>query len=112
MTGEQIKALRAELGCTARELATALGVGQDDVLAWERGDRFATKRHVDAMAKLRAAGPGAVPRKPRKGAPVATSPMKGLADPELWRLLRKLLAHTELRAAVDELAASYADPAD
>jgi transcriptional regulator with XRE-family HTH domain len=111
MTGEEIKALRAELGCTARELASALGLAQDDVLAWERGERFATKRHAEAMAKLRAAGPGAIPRKPARTTQ-AQGPMRALADPELWQLLRKLLAYPELRHEVRALAARYDDPTD
>jgi transcriptional regulator with XRE-family HTH domain len=107
MTPDEMKALRAELGCSARELAGALGVEQGDVLAWERGERFPTKRHVEAMDALRRAGPSAIPRK-RKGAP--PSPLHALADPELWRLVRKLIAHPELRSAVARLAADYADP--
>jgi hypothetical protein len=35
-----------------------------------------------------------------------------LADPELWRVVRKLLAHAELRKRVTELAAGYSDPAE
>ena len=35
-----------------------------------------------------------------------------LADPDLWRLLRKLIAHQELRTAVAKLAEAYDDPAD
>ena len=108
MTGDDIKALRAELSCTARELAGALGLEQDAVLAWERGERFPTKRHVGAMNELRARGPGAIPRKARKA--VTVTPMQALADPDTWRLVRKLLAHAELRAAVTELAARYEDP--
>lgn len=111
MTGEDIKALRGELACTARELAGALGVEQEDVLAWERGERFPTKRHVDAMTKLRAAGPTAIARKPKKAA-AAADPLRGLADPELWQLLRKLLAHPALRDEVRAIAARYADPVD
>ncbi len=62
------------------------------------------------MEELRAKGPSAVPRKRRKGAPA--SPLHALADPELWRLVRKLLAHPELRSAAQKLAESYLDPAD
>jgi hypothetical protein len=59
------------------------------------------------MNALRAAGPGAVPRK-SKGA----SPMKALADPLVWELLRKILAHKKLRDETAKLAAGYPDPAD
>lgn len=111
MSPDQIKALRKELGCTARELGAALGVDQQTVLAWEREELFPTKRLCDAMAELRAKGPAAIPRKPRrKGAP--QTPMAALADPEVWRLLRKLVAHADLRAAVEELAEGYQDPAE
>src|SRR6185436_17636466 len=91
MSPEDIKALRQELGCTAKDLAAALGVEHELIVAWERGELFPTKRHCDEMAALRAKGPSAVPKKQRrKGAPV--SPLHALADPELWRLVRKLLA--------------------
>jgi transcriptional regulator with XRE-family HTH domain len=111
MSPEAIKALRQELGCTARELAGALEVDQETVLAWERADLFPTKRHVDRMEDLRRRGPSAVPRKQRRrNAPA--SPVHALADPALWRLLRKLIANAELRAAVEKLAEAYPDPAD
>jgi transcriptional regulator with XRE-family HTH domain len=103
MSPEDIKALRRELGCTARDLGAALGVEQDAILAWERGDLFPTKRHCDAMAEIA--------RKRRKPG-AATSPMAALADAETWRLFRKLLAHPELRAAAQDLAARYPDPSD
>jgi transcriptional regulator with XRE-family HTH domain len=110
MSPEDLKALRQELGCTARELALALAVEADLVTAWERGDQFPTKRHVGMMEDLRRKGPGAVPRKRRKAA--APSPLHALADPELWRLVRKLLVHAELRLAAEKLAEGYRDPAD
>ncbi len=110
MTGDEIKAIRTELRCTARELAAALGLEQEVVLSWERGDLFPTRRHVDAMTKLRAAGPAAIPRRPKKSA--APSAMRALADPEVWQIVRKIIAHPELRAAVGELAARFSDPSD
>src|SRR3954471_11190835 len=109
MKGDAIKSLRKDLGCTARELAGALGLEQETVLAWERGDLFPTKQFVDRMEAIREAGPSAVPRR-KRGAPV--SPLHALADPELWRLLRKLIAHPALRDAASKLAEAYADPAD
>jgi transcriptional regulator with XRE-family HTH domain len=109
MAPEEIKALRQELGCTAREFAAALGLEQDAVLSWERGDLFPTKRLVGKMEELRKQGPAAIPRK-KKGSPA--SPHSVLADPTLWKLLRKLIAHPELRAAVGKLAEPYSDPAD
>lgn len=106
MTGEDVKALRGELKCTARELAATLAVVQADVMAWERGDAFPTKALVDKMTALRAKGPGAIVRKSK-----GTSPMKALADPALWGIVRKLIAHKKLLAEVTKLAEAYPDPA-
>jgi DNA-binding transcriptional regulator YiaG len=106
VTPDEIKALRKELVCTAKELAQALGIEQSTVLAWEKGDLFPTKAFVDKMAQLRARGPAAIPKK-AKGA----DPMKVLSDPALWELLRKLVAHKKLRDEVVKLAAAYGDPA-
>ncbi len=111
MTPEDLKSLRTELDCTARDLATALGVEQETILAWERGELFPTKRFVTKMQALRSAGKAAIPRKPRK-ATAATSPMAVLADPATWRLVRKLVAHADLRREVMKIAEAYPDPAD
>lgn len=111
MSPEDVKNLRTELDCTAKELATALGIEQETILAWERGELFPTKRFVTKMEALRSAGKSAIPRKPRKTA-VATSPMAVLADPATWRLVRKLVAHADLRREVSKLAEAYPDPAD
>src|SRR4051812_16997149 len=104
MAPEDIKALRKELGCTARELATALGIEQEEVLAWERGDLFPTKQWVSKMETLRAKGPQAIPRK--KKTQRGQTPMVALANADVWRLFRKLLVHPEFRASVAELAES------
>jgi DNA-binding transcriptional regulator YiaG len=109
VTPDEIKALRRELSCTAKELAQALATDQATVLAWEKGDLFPTKAYVESMAKLREKGPSAIPRKAKGAQP---SPMKVLADPALWELVRKLIAHKKLRDEVQKLAASYADPAE
>ncbi len=111
MAPEDIKALRQELSCTARELAAALGLEQDAVLAWERGELFPTKRLVGKMEELRKQGPAAIPRTSKKKSS-PSSPHAVLADPTIWKLLRKLIAHPELRAAVVKLADPYSDPAD
>jgi predicted transcriptional regulator len=105
---DEIKALRKELSCTAKELAATIGVDQKDVLAWEKAELFPTKVFVDKMEALRAKGSGAVARK-AKG---AVDPMKVLADPELWEIVRKLAAHKKLRGEVARLAAPYSDPAE
>ncbi|MCC6646164.1 MAG: helix-turn-helix transcriptional regulator [Polyangiaceae bacterium] len=109
MLPDELKALRATLKCTARELAAALGTDQATVLAWEAGELFPTKRHVDRMRELEAKGPAAVPKKAKGAAP---SPLKLLADPAVWALVRKLLSHKKLRDEVARLAADYPDPAD
>jgi transcriptional regulator with XRE-family HTH domain len=109
MSPEDIKALRQELGCTARELATALGSEQETVLAWERGDLFPTKRLVGKMEELRKKGPAAIPKRKKGQNP---APLHLLASPDLWLLVRKLIAHPDLRAAAMKLAEGYADPAE
>ena len=107
VTGDDIKALRKELSCTAKELASALGLDQATVLAWEKADLFPTKAYVDRMQELRARGPGAVPRKTKAGG----DPVKALADPQVWEVLRKIAAHKKLRDEVIKLADKYPDPA-
>jgi transcriptional regulator with XRE-family HTH domain len=108
VTPDDIKALRKELACTAKELAAALGVDQATVMAWEKAELFPTKAYVERMSELRAKGPGAVPRKAKGAEPPLG---KSLADPQVWELLRKLAAHKKLRDEVAKLAEKYADPA-
>ena len=108
MSPDEIKALRKDLACTAKELAAALGVEQATVLAWEKAELFPTKAFVDRMGDLRAKGPGAVPRKSR-GA--EANPMKSLADPQVWELFRKIAANKRLRDEVLKLAEKFPDPA-
>jgi transcriptional regulator with XRE-family HTH domain len=105
---DEVKDLRKELSCTAKELAAALGVEQSTVLAWEKAELFPTRAFVDRMVELRAKGPGAIPRKAR-GA--GSDPVKSLADPKVWELLRKIAAHKKLRDEVAKLAERYPDPA-
>jgi transcriptional regulator with XRE-family HTH domain len=107
VTPDDLKALRKELSCTAKELATVLGLEQATVLAWEKGELFPTKPFIDKMEALRAKGPGAIPKKAKGG-----SPMKQLGDPLVWELLRKIAAHKKLRDEVAKLAAGYPDPAE
>ena len=107
MTPEELKALRKDLACTAKELAAALGLEQSTILAWEKGDLFPTKQYIDKMEMLRSKGPGAIPRK-SKGA----DPIKALTDPAVWELVRKIAAHKKLRDEVAKLAAPYKDPAE
>jgi transcriptional regulator with XRE-family HTH domain len=107
VTPDDIKALRKELACTAKELAAALGVDQATVLAWEKAERFPTKAYVEMMSDLRARGGGAIPRKAKGGA----DPLKSLADPLVWELFRKIAANKKLRDEVAKIAKSYPDPA-
>lgn len=108
MTPDELKALRKELGCTARDLATTIGVDQETVMAWEKGDLFPTKRSVELLEDLRKKGPSAILKKPRKGASV----MDLLGDPALWGIVRKLLVHDDLRKEVARLADRFSDPKD
>jgi DNA-binding transcriptional regulator YiaG len=103
---DDIKGLRADLACTAKELAQALGIEQSTVLAWEKGDLFPTKAFITKMEQLRARGPAAIPKKAK-----GSDPLKVLADPALWELVRKLVANKKLRDEVVKLAAAYPDPA-
>jgi DNA-binding XRE family transcriptional regulator len=107
VTPDEIKALRKDLACTAKELAQAIGIEQATVLAWEKGELFPTKPYIDKMNQLRARGAAAIPKKARGDAP-----MKVLADPALWELVRKLAAHKKLRDEVTKLASAYSDPKD
>jgi transcriptional regulator with XRE-family HTH domain len=107
VTSEELKALRKELSCTAKELAGALGLEQSTVLGWEKGELFPTKQFIDKMEALRAKGPGAIPRKSKGG-----DPIKQLGDPLFWELARKIATHKKLRDEVAKLAAGYADPMD
>ncbi len=105
MNADAIQSLRKSLGLSQRELAEALAIEVAIVRDWESGEQFATKAHCEAMEKLREHPP---PKRSRK----AKTPMQSLADPEFWRLTRKLLAHAPLRAACEKLAAEYEDPLD
>jgi predicted transcriptional regulator len=107
VTPDEIKSLRKELACTAKELAASIGVDQATVMAWEKAELFPTKAYIDRMTDLRHKGPAAVIRKVKGSA----DPIKSLADPKIWELLRKIAAHTKLRDDVAKLAESYPDPA-
>lgn len=107
MTPDEIKALRKDLACTAKELAGALELDQATVMAWEKAELFPTKKYVDKMVELRAKGPTAIARK-AKGA----NPMQAMTDPQLWELFRKLAVHKRLRDEVTKLAGKYPDPAE
>jgi len=108
VTGEQIVALRKEIGCTRKQLAAELRVTPELVTDWELGRRFATRRVVRQLARLRerrqpAVAPG------RSGQAGSAEPLQALLEPELWQLLRKLLAYPELRRRASALADEYED---
>lgn len=107
MSPEDLKQLRKELGCTARDLATTLGIEQKEVLAWEAGELFPTKRFVEQMKALREKGPGAV-LKSAKGKAVA--PTDRLSDPAFWAVVKKLVLHPALYDQVTKLAEKFDDP--
>lgn len=78
------------------------------IVRWEAGDLFPTKRHVDRLLELAKAGPAAIPRRGRSAkAPIG---LDLLADPRLWSVVRKLLAHPDLMAQVEKLADAFTDP--
>lgn len=95
------------------ELARALRVPVDEVVAWESGERFPTKRSVERMRGLLTGHrtpdgeSSASSGSPEAGAAIWAA----LADPKLWTLIRKLAASPELRDRVLQLAAAYPDPA-
>jgi hypothetical protein len=108
---EQIRQLRSDLRCTARELAATLDIPLAEVQAWEAAERFPTKQWIDRLEKLRKNGPDAIVRKSPKASRPRPTPMEQLDNPELWLLLRKLIAHPQFYSQVAKLAAAYEDPA-
>ncbi|HYO96404.1 MAG TPA: helix-turn-helix transcriptional regulator [Polyangiaceae bacterium] len=108
MSPEDIQKLRKELACTARELASALGLDAKEVAAWEAGEQFPTKRHVAALLTLKAKGPSSIVRAPR-GKPAPRTGVARLEDPALWRVVRKLVEHPALFDEVVKLAEKYPD---
>ena len=114
MSPDDIKEVRKKLACTAKELAGALGVEQSTVLAWEKATLFPTKIYVDRMTQLLAKGPSAIPRKaikPKEQVRDGSDPLRALADPQVWELVRKIAANKKFRDEVAKLAEGYPDPA-
>ncbi|MFO0617722.1 MAG: helix-turn-helix transcriptional regulator [Polyangiaceae bacterium] len=105
MTPEELKSLRAELKCSTRELALAIDVDQATILSWERGETFPTKQFVDRLEAARARGAKAIPRKAKPTAPL--DPLELLGDPEIWSVIRKLLANADFRREVLALAKRF-----
>jgi transcriptional regulator with XRE-family HTH domain len=109
---EELKQLRKELGCTAKELALTLAIDPKELAAWEAGELFPTKRYVSELEALRKKGPSAILRQPKGKNASAKVGMARLADPKLWELMRKLAEHPALFDQVLKLAEGYADPAE
>ncbi len=109
MTPDDLKALRAELKCSTRELALAIDVDQATILSWERGETFPTKQFVARLEAARARGAKAIPRKSR-AAVTKTDPLELLGDPEVWGLIRKLIANADFRREAFELAKRFDAP--
>ncbi len=103
----EIRELRANLKCTARELAATLGIESTEVTAWEQGERFPTKKHVSDMAKLSLLGPDAISRKPRRRAASAPRGLLRLADPALWEIVIKLAESPEFFDEVQQIMRSH-----
>ena len=113
MSPEELKLLRKELSCTAKELALTLGIEPKEFAAWEAGELFPTKRYVGELEALRKKGPAAIVRPAKgKGSATAKVGMARLADPKLWELMRKLAEHPALFDQLCKLAEAYPDPAE
>jgi transcriptional regulator with XRE-family HTH domain len=106
---DEIQKLRKDLACSAHELARTLGIEANTVLAWESGELFPTKRHVEQLRAIKEKGPDAVARTPR-GKRVKRG-MDRLDDPKLWEIMRKLLEHPALFDQVAKMAEGFEDPA-
>ena len=109
---DELKQLRKELSCTAKELANTLGVDPKEFSDWEAGERFPTKKSVGELEALRKKGPTAIVRQPRGKAAAAKVGMARLADAKFWELTRKLAEHPALFDQVVKLAEQYPDPAE
>ncbi|MEO8900108.1 MAG: helix-turn-helix transcriptional regulator [Polyangiaceae bacterium] len=112
MSPEELKQLRKELSCTAKELATTLGVEPKEYAAWEAGELFPTKRFVSDLEALRKKGTAAILRSPKGKNTAAKVGMARLAEPKLWELVRKLAEHPALFDQVCKLADAFPDPAE
>lgn len=105
MSPDELKQARKTLSCSVKELAAALEVAPATIVAWERGDEFPTKRYVEHVERLVAAGSASLPRKAK-----GSDPLEALRDPQVWMIIRKVLAHPRLRAAVEKLCDEYDEP--
>jgi predicted transcriptional regulator len=108
MSPEELKRLRSELGCSLGELSATIEVDVKTLLAWEAGDLFPTKKHVDRLEILRRKGPAGVLRRPR--AKKTQAGLDALDDPRLWAIVKKLASYPDFLIEVEKLAARYDPP--
>lgn len=107
MSPTEIRELRANLKCTARELAATLGIDTGEVTAWELGQQFPTKKHVSDMDKLRLLGPEAISRRPKRSSANVVRGIARLSDPMLWEIVVKLAENPDFFEKVKQLASAY-----
>ncbi len=105
-----IRNLRKDLQCTARELAATIGVDAAEVIGWEHGELFPTKKLISALERLRERGPDAIVRTKRRKIASSLRGTERLADPAFWLLMRKLIDHPDLFDKARSLAEAYPDP--
>jgi transcriptional regulator with XRE-family HTH domain len=107
---DEIRKLRKELECTARELAATIGVDGGEIMAWEQGERFPTKKLIADLERLRERGSTAIARNRKRKFPTTTKGTERLADPAFWLLMRKLIDNPDLFDKAQSLAEAYPDP--
>lgn len=91
--GPRLDAFERELGLSAAEIARAIGVDFALYLAWKSGERFATKRSVERLLKLRIS---ALQRPATAPAPEPAAPTPPLAHGRLWAIVERLQAEPAL----------------
>lgn len=102
MNAEEIRRLRARKGWSQRQLAAAMKVEPSTIAGWEAGEMFPTRKHLAALRQLEQQADAQRSSGDRVH--------ELLADPGFWRIVRKLLAHRELKDKVEKLADGWPDP--
>jgi hypothetical protein len=87
-----------------------MGIDASEVMAWEQGERFPTRRMVADLERLRQRGSSAIVRNKKRPSPTPPKGSERLADPAFWRLVRKLIDNPELFDKAQSLAQAYPDP--
>ncbi len=100
MKKEAIVELRQRLKANVRDFAYTLGVETAEVLSWEAGETFPTKRLTERLESLADGTGGDIRKKPvvQRGEP--SVPIR----PEVLPLLQQLIEDPELYRQVLELA--------